>query len=46
MKTSNTLDKYCKPINYKIRPNNIQFDDSKNHNDKWQKEVYVFMQVK
>jgi len=36
------VDKYCKPIAYKIRPNNKHFDDSKNHNDKWQKEVYVY----
>uniref|UniRef100_A0A6C0FFH2 Methyltransferase n=1 Tax=viral metagenome TaxID=1070528 RepID=A0A6C0FFH2_9ZZZZ len=42
MDASNTLDKYCKPINYKIRPNNTHFDDSKCHNDKWQKEVYVY----
>ena len=39
---SDVLDKYCKPVAYKIRPNNKHFDDSKNHNDKWQKEVYVY----
>ena len=42
MKTSSTLDKYCKPINYKIRPNNHHHDDSKHHNDNYQKEVYVY----
>lgn len=44
MEISNTLDKYCKPINYKIRSNNTHFDDSKHNatNDKWQKEVYIY----
>lgn len=42
MATSGELDKYCKPINYKIRANNTHFDDTINHNDEWQREVYVY----
>ena len=36
------MDKYCKPLEYVIRENNSHFNDSLNHNDRWQKEVYVY----
>ena len=36
------MDKYCKSLQYQTRIKNNHFDDSENHNDKWQKEVYVY----